>query len=102
MSGKDKNEEYFSLAPPKRSGWESFRIFLWNGETREFLGRTAASWGKTYFIFIFLLIFSLLICMAFAWHLHTFFLSADAQVSFEFIAPFSNSKAVVVEFDSIL
>lgn len=46
MSGKDKNEEYFSLAPPKRSGWESFRIFLWNGETREFLGRTAASWGK--------------------------------------------------------
>lgn len=38
-------EQYYT-PPPKLSGWESFRLFLWNGETSEFLGRTAASWGK--------------------------------------------------------
>ena len=38
-------EQYYT-PPPKLSGWESFRIFMWNGETGEFLGRTAGSWGK--------------------------------------------------------
>lgn len=38
-------EQYYT-PPPKLSGWESFKIFMWNGETSEFLGRTASSWGK--------------------------------------------------------
>ena len=41
-----KTEDYFAVAPPKRTGWESFKLFLWNGETSELLGRTASSWGK--------------------------------------------------------
>lgn len=45
MSEK-KNEDYLAVAPPKRSGWESFKLFIWNGETSEFLGRSASSWGK--------------------------------------------------------
>lgn len=39
-------ENQYYTPPPKLSGWESFRIFMWNGETGEFLGRTAGSWGK--------------------------------------------------------
>jgi sodium/potassium-transporting ATPase subunit beta len=47
-----KSEDYFAVAPPKRSGWANFKIFLWNGETSEFLGRSASSWGKTKHSFI--------------------------------------------------
>lgn len=42
-----KNEDYLAIAPPKRTTWESLKLFLWNGETNEFLGRTAGSWGKS-------------------------------------------------------
>ena len=45
MSEK-KVEDYFAVAPPKRSNWENFKLFLWNGETNEFLGRSASSWGN--------------------------------------------------------
>ena len=41
-----KNEDCFT-SPVKRSGWESVRLFIWNGETSEFLGRSASSWGKS-------------------------------------------------------
>lgn len=36
----------FAIKPEERSGWEGFKIFLWNSETSEFLGRTASSWFK--------------------------------------------------------
>lgn len=51
MADKKVMEQYYT-PPPKLSGWESFRQFLWNGETSEFLGRTAASWGKQFYCFV--------------------------------------------------
>lgn len=42
-----KNVEYATIAPPKRSICQSFGLFLWNGETKELLGRSASSWGKS-------------------------------------------------------
>lgn len=41
-----KNVEYATIAPPKRSICQSFGLFLWNGETKELLGRSASSWAK--------------------------------------------------------
>lgn len=42
----DKKGDQFYTPPPKLSGWESFKLFLWNSETNQFLGRTAGSWGE--------------------------------------------------------
>ena len=44
MEGK-KVEQYYT-PPPKLGKWEGFRVFVWNSETGQFLGRTGASWGK--------------------------------------------------------
>lgn len=41
-----KPESQFYTRPPTLGAWESFRIFLWNSETNQFLGRTGGSWGK--------------------------------------------------------
>lgn len=43
---EDKKVEQFYTPPPKLSKWEGFKVFLWNSETGQFLGRTGASWGK--------------------------------------------------------
>lgn len=32
--------------PPDVGKWQSFKTFLWNGETSQLLGRTFASWGE--------------------------------------------------------
>lgn len=45
---EDKKVEQYYSPPPKLGKWEGFRIFLWNSETGQFLGRTGASWGKFY------------------------------------------------------
>ena len=43
----------FAIKPEEKPGWEGFKIFLWNSETSEFLGRTASSWCKyNYVIFL--------------------------------------------------
>lgn len=47
MADKKVAEQYYTR-PPKLSGWESFKQFLWNGETSQFMGRTAGSWGKVF------------------------------------------------------
>lgn len=60
MEGK-KVEQYYT-PPPKLGKWEGFRVFVWNSETGQFLGRTGASWGEsfltTFFIHIYIYFFS--------------------------------------------
>ncbi|CAD1481159.1 unnamed protein product, partial [Heterotrigona itama] len=41
-----KKVEQFYTPPPKLGKWEGFRVFLWNSETGQFLGRTGASWAS--------------------------------------------------------
>lgn len=48
MADKKIADQYYT-PPPKLTGWESFKLFLWNGETSQFLGRTAGSWGEFHF-----------------------------------------------------
>lgn len=48
MSDKTKEPFYSQGPPPKIGKWEGFKIFLWNGETGQFLGRTAGSWGESF------------------------------------------------------
>lgn len=57
MADKKVAEQYYTR-PPKLSGWESFKQFLWNGETSQFMGRTAGSWGKFFLIFFFTFLMS--------------------------------------------
>lgn len=42
----DKLKEQYYSPPPKLGKWEGFKLFLWNSETGQFLGRTAGSWGE--------------------------------------------------------
>ena len=46
VEDKKQEDQHFTQAPPKRSNWESFKIFLWNEQTGEFLGRSASNWGN--------------------------------------------------------
>lgn len=42
----DKKMEQYPTRPKEVGKWEGFKMFLYNGETSEFLGRTGGSWGK--------------------------------------------------------
>lgn len=52
MADKKVTEQYYA-PPPKLSNWEGFKRFLWNGETGQFMGRTAGSWGELHKFFFF-------------------------------------------------
>lgn len=45
-SDMDAKKEQFYQRPPKLGKWEAIRLFLWNSETGQFMGRTGSSWGK--------------------------------------------------------
>jgi len=40
------SEYKFAAKPEKKTGWDGFVAFMWNGETGEFMGRTGLSWLK--------------------------------------------------------
>lgn len=71
----DKKSEYYTR-PPKLGKWEGFKVFLWNSETSQFLGRTGASWGK---ILLFYLIFYAALIGFFAAMLAVFYQTLDAK-----------------------
>lgn len=48
----EKKADQFYTPPPKLGKWEGFRIFIWNSETHQFLGRTGASWGKILLFYV--------------------------------------------------
>ncbi|KAK0160097.1 hypothetical protein PV328_007539 [Microctonus aethiopoides] len=73
MEDKGKVEQYYT-PPPKLGKWEGFRIFLWNSETGQFLGRTGASWAK---ILLFYVIFYGVLCGFFGAMLTVFYQTLD-------------------------
>lgn len=69
-----KKVEQFYTPPPKLGKWESFRVFLWNSETGQFLGRTGASWAK---ILLFYVIFYAVLSGFFGAMLAVFYQTLD-------------------------
>lgn len=51
MADKKVGEQFYS-PPPKLGKWEGFKVFLWNSETSQFLGRTGGSWAKILFFYV--------------------------------------------------
>lgn len=73
----EKKPEQYYTPPPKLGKWEGFRIFLWNSETNQFLGRTGSSWAK---IILFYVIFYTVLIGFFAAMLAIFYQTLDAKV----------------------
>ncbi|KAL6430173.1 hypothetical protein ACFW04_007730 [Cataglyphis niger] len=73
MEGKNKVEQYY-MPPPKLGKWEGFRVFVWNSETGQFLGRTGASWAK---ILLFYVIFYAVLSGFFGAMLAVFYQTLD-------------------------
>ncbi|XP_026321286.1 sodium/potassium-transporting ATPase subunit beta-2 [Hyposmocoma kahamanoa] len=66
-------EQYYA-PPPDLGKWESFRIFIYNSETGQFLGRTGSSWAK---ILLFYVIFYAVLVGFFTIMLVIFFQTLD-------------------------
>ncbi|CAG9121763.1 hypothetical protein JYU34_002949 [Plutella xylostella] len=77
MADKNKVAEQYYAPPPDLGKWESFRTFLWNGETGQFMGRTGSSWAK---ILLFYVIFYAVLCGFFAAMLAVFYQTLDSKV----------------------
>ncbi|XP_022914207.1 sodium/potassium-transporting ATPase subunit beta-2 [Onthophagus taurus] len=75
MSDKKSTEQYYTR-PPKLGKWEGFKVFLWNSETHQFLGRTGASWGK---ILLFYILFYAALIGFFAAMLTVFYQTLDSK-----------------------
>ncbi|XP_076233155.1 sodium/potassium-transporting ATPase subunit beta-2 [Calliopsis andreniformis] len=69
-----KKVEQFYTPPPKLGKWEGFKVFLWNSETGQFLGRTGASWAK---ILLFYVIFYAVLAGFFGAMLTVFYQTLD-------------------------
>ncbi|XP_041988740.1 sodium/potassium-transporting ATPase subunit beta-2-like isoform X2 [Aricia agestis] len=77
MADKTKVTEQYYAPPPDLGKWESFRIFLYNSETGQFLGRTGSSWAK---ILLFYLIFYAILVGFFAAMLAIFYQTLDSKM----------------------
>ncbi|CAG9784729.1 unnamed protein product [Diatraea saccharalis] len=77
MADKNKVAEQYYAPPPDLGKWEAFRIFLWNSETGQFLGRTGSSWAK---ILLFYLIFYAVLVGFFAAMLAIFYQTLDSKM----------------------
>ncbi|XP_030748680.1 sodium/potassium-transporting ATPase subunit beta-2-like [Sitophilus oryzae] len=73
---KPADGQQFYQRPPKLGKWEAFSQFLWNSETKQFMGRTGASWAK---ILIFYIIFYAVLVGFFAVMLAVFFQTLDIK-----------------------
>lgn len=109
----DKKTEQYYTRPPKLSGWESFKLFLWNSETSQFLGRTGSSWGKIllfYFIFYSVLIgfFSAMLAVFYQtlddrtpkWTLDSSLIGSNPGLGFRPMPPDSNVESTLVWYKS--
>lgn len=72
---KNKPDQYYTR-PPKLGKWEGFRLFVWDSETGQFLGRTGSSWGK---ILLFYLLFYAVLVGFFAAMLAVFYQTLDTK-----------------------
>lgn len=45
MADKNKSGDFYNR-PEKLGAWAGCMQFLWNSETKQFMGRTSGSWGK--------------------------------------------------------
>ncbi|KPJ13276.1 Sodium/potassium-transporting ATPase subunit beta-2 [Papilio machaon] len=77
MADKNKVAEQYYAPPPDLGKWEAFRIFLWNSETGQVLGRTGSSWAK---ILLFYLIFYAILVGFFAAMLAIFYQTLDSKM----------------------
>ncbi|XP_050300684.1 sodium/potassium-transporting ATPase subunit beta-2-like [Anthonomus grandis grandis] len=76
MADKKPENQYYTR-PPKLGTWESLRIFIWNSETGQFLGRTGSSWAK---ILLFYILFYIVLIGFFSAMLVVFFQTLDYKV----------------------
>ncbi|XP_001604156.1 sodium/potassium-transporting ATPase subunit beta-2 [Nasonia vitripennis] len=70
-----KKEQYY-MPPPELEKWESIRLFLYNSETGQVMGRTGSSWAK---ILLFYLIFYIVLAAFFGGMLAVFYQTLDAK-----------------------
>jgi len=93
--------------------WEGFKMFLWNGDTRQILGRTGSSWAK---ILLFYISFYAVLAGSFAvmlavfyqtldenepkWQLDNGLIGSNPGMAFRPMPPESNVESTLISFEA--